>query len=187
MCAKRLCMYLKKILKDCYRLYLWMTLGKFGRSSWLSPFGTYLYKKKIHIGNHVYIGQKAHISASEGIRIGNGVVIGPALMVMGGDHRFDQVGFLIHQTDSGGENKSIVIEDDVWIGGRVTILKGVTIGEGTVIGAGSIVTKSIPPYSIYAGNPARKIGTRFSSEKLFEHLRLVQSRYSFEQLVYIYE
>lgn len=180
-------MSLKCFLKKCYMIYLAKSLGSFGESSWLSPFGTYLYKKNIQIGSHVYIGQGAHISASEGIRIGNGVAIGPELMVMGGDHRFDQVGLLIHQMTSGGENKPIVIEDDVWIGGRVTILKGVTIGEGAVIGAGSIVTKSIPPYSIFAGNPARRIGTRFSKEQLCEHLRLVQSRYSVEHLTHLYE
>lgn len=180
-------MPVKKILKKCYRFYLSKSFGSFGESSWVSPFGTYLCKKNIHIGDHAYIGQCAHLSASEGIRFGNGVTIGPELMVMGGDHRFDNVGLLIHQMTSGGVNQPIVIEDDVWIGGRVTVLKGVTIGEGAVIGAGAIVTKSIPPYSIFAGNPARRIGTRFSKEKLGEHLRLVQSRYSAEQLSYLYE
>ena len=157
-------MLIKQFIKSCYKMCLRRSWGKFGSSSWLSPFGTYLYKKNIQIGDHVYIGQGAHISASEGIRIGNGVVVGPELMVMGGDHRFDHVGLLLHQMTSGGENKPIVIEDDVWIGGRVTILKGVTIGEGAIIGAGSIVTKSISPYSIYTGNPARKIGVMFSKE-----------------------
>lgn len=177
----------KRILKKCYTLYLTKSLGSFGESSWLSPFGTYLYKNKIQVGDNVYIGQGAHISVSEGIRIGNGVAIGPELMVMGGDHRFDQVGLLIHQMSSGGQNTPIIIEDDVWIGGRVVVLKGVTIGEGAVIGAGSIVTKNIPPYSIYVGNPARKIGLRFSREELCEHLRIVQSAYSIDQLTYLYE
>lgn len=49
---------------------------------------------------------------------------------------------------------SIKIEDNVWIGERAVILKGVTIGKGSVIGCNSVVTKSIPPYSIAVGNPA---------------------------------
>lgn len=51
----------------------------------------------------------------------------------------------------------VIIGDDVFIGARAIILKGVTIGDGAVIGAGSVVTKSIPPRVIAAGNPARII------------------------------
>ena len=54
----------------------------------------------------------------------------------------------------------IVLEDDVWLGVNVVVLKGVTIGRGAVVGAGAIVTKSIPACEIWAGVPARKVGTR---------------------------
>ena len=53
--------------------------------------------------------------------------------------------------------KEIHIEEDCWIGGNVTILPGVRIGKGSVVGAASVVTKDVPPYTIVAGNPARKI------------------------------
>ena len=53
----------------------------------------------------------------------------------------------------------VVIEDNVWIGEKVVILKGVRIGEGAVIGAGAIVTHDIPPYSVAVGIPARVINT----------------------------
>lgn len=53
--------------------------------------------------------------------------------------------------------REVVIGDDVWVGGGVIILGGVTIGDGCTIGAGSVVTKSIPPYSIALGSPARVI------------------------------
>ncbi|TDH69510.1 hypothetical protein CCR75_005048 [Bremia lactucae] len=55
--------------------------------------------------------------------------------------------------------KAITIEDDVWIGGNAVILPGMTIGYGAVIGAGSVVTKDVPPMSVYAGNPAKFIKT----------------------------
>jgi len=58
----------------------------------------------------------------------------------------------------------VIIGNDVWIGTGTIILPGVTIGNGAVIGAGSVVTKNIEEYSIYAGNPARKIRDRFDTE-----------------------
>jgi acetyltransferase-like isoleucine patch superfamily enzyme len=53
-----------------------------------------------------------------------------------------------------------VIEDDVWIGSKATILDGVVIGAGVVVGAGAVVTMSIPPCSIAVGVPAKVIGKR---------------------------
>lgn len=63
-----------------------------------------------------------------------------------------------------GKAKDISIGPDVWIGANATVMSGVTIGTGAVIGAGSIVTKDVPPYEIWAGNPARKIRDRFDPE-----------------------
>lgn len=59
-------------------------------------------------------------------------------------------------------NHSIIIEDDVWIGYDALIMPGVTIGKGSVIGARAIVTKDVPPYSIYVGN--KVIKKRFSED-----------------------
>ena len=53
----------------------------------------------------------------------------------------------------------VFIEDDVFIGARAMVLKGVRIGKGAVVGAGAVVTKDVPPNAIVAGNPARVVGT----------------------------
>ena len=58
----------------------------------------------------------------------------------------------------------VVIGNNVWIADNVTILPGVQIGDGAVIGAGSVVTKSVPPFTVVAGNPARVIRQRFSED-----------------------
>jgi acetyltransferase-like isoleucine patch superfamily enzyme len=72
----------------------------------------------------------------------------------------------------------IVIEDDVWIGLGSIVLSGVKIGIGSIIAAGSVVTKDVEPYSIYGGNPAKKIRNRFDSEEqLIEHKILYQMNY----------
>ena len=66
----------------------------------------------------------------------------------------------------------ILIGNDVWIGRGVMITDGVTIGDGAVIGAGSLVTSDVEPYAIYAGTPAKKIGTRFDEETAGKLLEL---------------
>jgi len=92
------------------------------------------------------------------IKIGNNVRIAPNVMIISANHVFDNPDIPIcHQ---GMNIKSITIEDDVWVAGRVNITAGVTIGKGSVIGAGSVVTKDIPPYSVAVGVPAKVIKQR---------------------------
>lgn len=110
---------------------------------------------KINIGNDVGV-SGCTISASTSISIGDNVLIGSGSAIVDQD---------AHPLDPDDRRKGIgeigkapiVIEDDVFIGARVMILKGVTIGKGCTVGAGSVVVKSIPAYSIAAGNPARVV------------------------------
>jgi acetyltransferase-like isoleucine patch superfamily enzyme len=105
----------------------------------------------LKLGNQVFLNNGVQLSCSEKILIGNHVDIADDCLII--DNDFHSVGSC--DIKSG----PIIIEDDVWIASRSIILKGVTIGKGSVIGAGSIVTKSIPPYSFAAGNPAKVIRT----------------------------
>jgi acetyltransferase-like isoleucine patch superfamily enzyme len=68
------------------------------------------------------------------------------------------------------EERPIVIEDDVWLGASAIVLGGVTIGQGSVVAAGSIVTRSLPPYSIARGVPARITGARGEESAALEVL-----------------
>lgn len=110
----------------------------------------------IVIGHHVGISGSS-IAASDRIEIGNYVLIGSGCLITDSDaHPVDPEG-----RRSGGQTKTkpIVIEDDVFIGARSIILKGVRVGRGCVIGAGSVVTKDVLEYTIVAGNPAKVIGS----------------------------
>lgn len=65
--------------------------------------------------------------------------------------------------------KDIVVEEDAWIGANVTLLSGVCIGRGATVGAGAVVLRSVPPYSVVMGNPAKIIGFSFTPAEIIEH------------------
>jgi maltose O-acetyltransferase len=105
---------------------------------------------ELKIGNNNFI-NGAIISATTKITIGNNCKFGPFSMIIDSDfHNVKD-----HNKD--GESAEIIIEDDVWVGAKATILKGVRIGKGAVIAVGSVVTKNVPPNSIVAGVPAKVI------------------------------
>ncbi|WP_304523592.1 DapH/DapD/GlmU-related protein [Aeromicrobium wangtongii] len=72
-------------------------------------------------------------------------------------HPLDRIPRRYAPAPSPVESDTIRIADDVFLGARSIILKGVTIGEGTVVGSGSVVTRSLPPHVVAAGSPARVV------------------------------
>lgn len=66
----------------------------------------------------------------------------------------------------------MMIGNDVWIAAGAQVLRGVKVGDGAVLGGGTIVTKDVPPYEIWAGVPARKIGQRFPDEIIVELMEI---------------
>lgn len=115
-------------------------------------------KTKIFVGakGELIIGDNCrvngvHISAQSRVEIGNNCRISPYTLIIDSDfHNVDN-----HFSDVEGD--PIIIEEDVWITSRVTILKGVRIGKGSVIAAGAVVTTDIPPYTLVGGVPAKII------------------------------
>lgn len=152
------------------------TVGRFaarGDHFDFDPDGTYSYGS-IHVGHHVNLGAGVTLLATRStIRIGNHVMFGPGVTVRGGNHRFDLIGRYIDTIGDDEkrpeDDRGVVIEDDVWVGGNATILGGVTVGRGSVIAASAVVTKDVPPYSIVGGNPARVIRERFNERQIAAH------------------
>jgi acetyltransferase-like isoleucine patch superfamily enzyme/glycosyltransferase involved in cell wall biosynthesis len=106
---------------------------------------------KIEIGEGVFINYGASISSHELVRIGSGCQIAQYAILM--DNDYHRAGNL----SEAGDSKPIILGNNVWLGARVTVLKGVEIGENSVIGAGSVVTKSIPANCLAGGVPAKVI------------------------------
>jgi len=125
------------------------------------------------IGRDVYIGPFAYLSADAvDVEIGDDTVIGPGFYLLAGDHRFEQAGLSLRQAHR-GVNEPIRIGRNVWIGARVSVLKGVTIGDGAIIAAGAVVTRDVEPLTIVAGVPARFLRWRFEGEERRRHLEFL--------------
>ena len=146
-----LCIY-QRVLLGLVRKNL--TIG----SSFRLSQGVWFSKENsIMIGNRFFAGKNCHISCP--VKIGDDVMFASYVACIGGDHQFDNITVPMNQ--SGRDvRKTVVIENDVWIGHGVILLHGVKIGSGAVIAAGSVVTKDVPNNAIVAGNPARVIRYR---------------------------
>lgn len=106
---------------------------------------------RITIGDNTFINSGTSIGSLSSVTIGNNVAIGNYVLIMDADFH-NPVDHTLP-----GAKAPIVIEDDVWIGARVTILKGVTIGKHAVVAAGAVVTKDVPAGALVGGVPAKLI------------------------------
>ena len=160
----------KSVVLSCWKL-LWF------RRKWRRQNGHNLTTAKtcfnarwVTVGNGTYgeLDVRHFGNPDERVVIGNYCSIGPECVFMtGGEHRYDGLSTYPFRVKLGlCENESItrgpiVLEDDVWVGFRATIMSGVTIGKGAVVAAGAVVTKDVPPYAIVGGVPAKVIKYRF--------------------------
>ena len=117
------------------------------------------------IGRNSYISEFSHIS--QNVTIGNFCSIGNLCTIGAHSHALDKLTtFPFLELIKDVSYKSTLIGSDVWIGSNSVVIAGVTIGHGAVIGAGSVVTKNVPPYAIFVGNPARLFRYRFKPEMI---------------------
>jgi len=110
------------------------------------------FSTKVELGDNSGIGVRADLKGK--IKIGNNVMMGPDCIIYTRNHRFDNPEIPMNQQGF-QEERPVSIGNDVWIGGRVTILPGVNIGDGAVLGANAVVTKDVPDYAVVGGNPAK--------------------------------
>lgn len=127
----------------------------------------------IYFGSNVRVGANAYISAINAKFICKGnCAIAERLTVHTGNHARIVGKFVTDITEANkplGYDKDVIVEEDVWIGCNVTLLSGVTIGRGTTVAAGAVVSKSMPPYCICGGVPAKFIKFYWTIEQILEH------------------
>ena len=107
----------------------------------------------VSIGDHTIIGISCVIIGP--VNIGNNVMLAQNIVLSGLNHNYEDV--LVPPSEQGTVQKTITVENDVWIGANAVLTAGITIGEHSIVGAGAVVTRDVPKFSVVAGNPARVI------------------------------
>ncbi len=173
-----------KILKRIVNWFRWREIdeqiksfGSVGSNFLMHSKGIFKGSENVFIGDNVILSDHVQFLTTHAkIIIGNGVLMGAYTTIITGNHRTDLVGkyFYEHneEFDKLPENDAdVVIDDDVWLGVYCIITKGVHIGKGCVIAAGAVITKDVPPYTIYISK--EKQFPRFTPEQIIEHERIL--------------
>lgn len=155
-----------------------------------------------HIGRTKYIFIEDYVKIRYGFTVINAekesvyikkyTEIAPDVTIVTNNHRatvsIPQV--ILGESHINDKSADVIIEEDVWVGTRATILAGVTLGRGCIIGANALVNKPVPPYALVAGIPAKIIGVKFSLSDIEKHEEALYSpneRTSHEELVTLFE
>lgn len=127
----------------------------------------YPHGGRIAIGDWCFVGPNSRIWSGASITIGNRVLISHDVNIFDNDthpldaaarHRhFRAIKQRGHPLDISLNDEPVIIEDDAWVSAKSIILKGVTVGRGAIVAAGAVVTRSVAPFCVVAGNPARVV------------------------------
>lgn len=169
---------IRKILVSFRRNRLKQKMGYIADSAYISrktkidcPRNVYLYNKAVIRQNAVINAGSAKFIMKKYSGAASGLVVstGTHLSVVGcwrRDITEAKKRELDPQNTSSGD---VVVEEEVWLATNVVLMPGVVVGRGSNVGAGSVIRRSVPPYSLVIGNPARVVGFRFTPEQIIEH------------------
>lgn len=152
------------------------TLGHYEKTSILAPPEICSCPRKIFLYENTNINEGARFIINphgEGgkfiMKKKSGSAVG--LTVITGNHNRVVTSFFkeLSVNHSIDVDKDVIVEEDVWLGANVTLLAGVVVGRGATVGAGSVCYKSIPPYAVVMGNPAKVVGFNYNPEEIIVH------------------
>lgn len=128
-----------------------------GRGLVIKPKVNIKYPWKLHVGDHVWIGEHTWIDNLADVYIGNHCCISQGALLLCGNHDYKRPTFDLIV-------KPIHLEEGVWIGARAVVVQGLICKSHSVLGVGAVAQTDLEPYSIYTGIPAQKVRDRHISE-----------------------
>lgn len=187
-------------IRACYVLwysYFGIQKHKFGYCSdkvIITPPVYLSNPKNIFLYDNTQLASNAFISATNArFIIRENCCIAEGLTVHTGNHAMVIGKFCSDITEANkpsGYDKDVIVDNDVWIGCRVTLLSGVHIGRGAILAAGAVVAKDVPPYAVVGGVPAKVIKFKWSIEQILEHeknLYTEKDRFSRKELQSLFD
>lgn len=143
-----------------------------GKRSYIAP-GSKIYGTQVNINNDNGVLENLLVIGSHPLTIGKYCAIAGHLTIITSNHIMNKPNIqakfqneLFQDSMDDRTKGPVTIGNNVWIGKHVIILPGINIGNGAVLGAGSVITKSVEPFTIVAGNPAKVIRKRFSEKTI---------------------
>jgi len=127
--------------------------AKIGRGVYAKPGLRVKFPWYLTVGDHCWLGEDAWIDNLAPVTMGSHVCVSQAAYLCTGNHDWTSPNMKLFR-------RPIVLEDGSWVGARAMICPGVTLGTGAIAAAGSVITRDIPPFEIWAGNPAAYNRTR---------------------------
>lgn len=125
---------------------------------WIYPGARLSHAYGMTIGRNFHVNAGAFLYGRGGLTIGDHVMIGPNVVVVSSQHRWDDP--RVPMVFLGHREAPVSIGSDVWLGANAVVLPGVSVTDGTIVSAGAVVTEDTEPYAIVGGVPARPIGAR---------------------------
>ena len=136
------------------KLFLLRLFGcSLGKGVVIKPNVNIKYPWKLSLGNYVWIGEQVWIDNLDNVTVGNHVCISQGAILICGSHDYKKPSFDLI-------TKEIILNDGVWVGAKSIILPGVVAESHAILSAGSVMSKNLENYTIYRGNPAKKVGLR---------------------------
>ncbi len=166
--GNRIVLICKKIIANFIRTDKEAVFGG-GENVFIGEKCEFGHPENIVLGSNIWIGDHTNIYAQGKVIIKDGTILADHVDIRTANHYYDGEDLNLLPFDEKILIGTVTIEENVWIASHCVILPGVTIGEGAVIAAGSIVTKSVEPMSVVAGNPAKIV--KYRDRKRYEKLR----------------
>ena len=151
-----LCNYVvNRIPFHCVRLFYYRKFMRFkiGRGSHVLMGVIFDAPRKFEMGDNSVLTRGCKMGNRGGIKIGNNVAVAEEAFILAGDHDPNDPWY-------SSRFEPVLIDDYAFVGSRAVVLKGVNVGKGAMVGAGAVAHKSVEPYHIVAGNPAKTVSLR---------------------------